>query len=66
LNQRREASQQIENNIALAQGSALKWVTKENTTDNQMTVNLEDGSTIVLQKIVRFFIQKSLKKNNER
>lgn len=50
LNQRREASQQIENNIALAQGSALKWVTKENTTDNQMTVNLEDGSTIVLQK----------------
>ncbi|MDI9871405.1 FecR family protein [Flectobacillus roseus] len=50
LNKGRESSLQIEKSIALAQGSSLKWITKENTTDHQMTVNLEDGSTIVLQK----------------
>lgn len=50
LNRSREASQQIENRIALAQGTTLKWITKENTTEQQMTVNLEDGSTIILQK----------------
>jgi hypothetical protein len=66
LNKGRESSLQIEKSIALAQGSSLKWITKENTTDHQMTVNLEDGSTIVLQKIVKSCIQKSLKKNKER